>query len=307
MVWLLKPAGCGSPLEPAPIGDFDPREQIVQAAATDCRDVRTGGAAVHLLEHLVEAMHRARRIGIPRHTRRQLERPRGQRIDVENPRVDAGGRQSRRARGQQPQVARQQPGIRIQRLQKRLERRAGGALRLWRTAGHGRRQGLVRAGLGRTDVVGAGIGGLLLNSLAEVRPRRSVLVHDALRQQVQNMLATLRLVRGVEMVEGPVLAIDDHHVLDRCRGVRIVRLERCRPRRNRGKRMGGDRRHRHAGQELLLADFHSRILCGFPVTAGNNIGRTDVVALRHVTDRELTFSCERHCLLAGGRLRPVAP
>ena len=48
----------------------------------------------------------------------------------------------------------------------------------------------------------------------KVWPRRSVLVHDAFREQVVDALARLGLVRRKHVIKGAILADDHDHVLD---------------------------------------------------------------------------------------------
>src|SRR5262249_49172254 len=57
---------------------------------------------------------------------------------------------------------------------------------------------------------------LILVPLREVRPRRAVGVHNALRQKVQDTFVLVRgLVGGKQMIETAILTDDDHDMLDR--------------------------------------------------------------------------------------------
>ena len=77
MVWSLKPDGCAAPLEPAPIvTSTHGNRSFRQPDGIGWRGVR--GGAIHLLEHLVEAVHRAGRVGVVGHAGRELEGARRQ-------------------------------------------------------------------------------------------------------------------------------------------------------------------------------------------------------------------------------------
>jgi len=49
----------------------------------------------------------------------------------------------------------------------------------------------------------------------EIRPGRTVLANDALRQQIQDGVAAFRNVGAVNVIKGPVLTDHDDDVLDR--------------------------------------------------------------------------------------------
>ena len=213
-------------------GHFDPGEQIAGAAG---RIVPAGGAlaAIQLLPHLVEAMHRARGVALV-----------GERIAVGQ--LERAGRQAghrddalvRRLRGlagatgqQRLIIAVIQPGFRLLR-----ERQARLALRDRRAAAlvgdvgdlgsadQRGRQLIVGEGLlGRAQqkrVLGTDVLCSQLVRLLEVGARNRVLVgvelDDATGEQiVDGVPALLRHVSREHVVEAAILADDDDDVLDR--------------------------------------------------------------------------------------------
>ncbi len=179
-----------------------------------------GGGAILLLPILVEAVRGIAGVVIVGEVR-PLQRERtGERAGAGDAGVERIGRQASEAGGQDVEVSRIHVLLNA-RLGDRLERRASVA---WRG------RGAFRVGL--RHCVGGAIGRLgdrrnadierrlgrdrELLRLREVRTRRTVLVDDALRQQVRDGLAlALGLVDAEGMIETAVFTDQDDDVLDR--------------------------------------------------------------------------------------------
>ncbi len=224
---------------------LDPGEQGRVAARGAVRR-RVLQAAVQLLPHLVEAMHRACRVGVVVEAGgvRQLERTGRQRVDVLDAHVGhLGGLAG---------AARDQVGVVVvgQSVLGRLGEREAVArdVGVLRAAGQRRGQHALREGRFRRaqqERVAARVGGGLLLRLVEVRAGRAVALDDALGEQVPHRLAAMDgLVGGEDVVEAAVLADDDDDVLDRRSGVAAVVRRRGR---GVGGLRGGQGRHDAVG------------------------------------------------------------
>ena len=101
VVWLVKPAGWGLPLLPAPmVISTQGNRSLVQPDGLAVGASRRG--AVGLLPHLVEAMHRAGGVAVVGHVRAgELERAVRQCRCVGDARIDSVAGQAGRAGGQQ--------------------------------------------------------------------------------------------------------------------------------------------------------------------------------------------------------------
>jgi hypothetical protein len=189
---------------------LDPREQIVAATAGIVRCCRRD-AAVDLLPHLEEAMHRA--VGVIVVADRRVHIDRRVRQVGREARVDDVVRQIGAAFGQLDVVGRRKRGFDGFRLCN------GGQIRLGRRApGVHRWQLCIRGGVhGRAGEI-AGALGLPLAGKADPRTGCAIGSDDAFGQQIVHVLPCRRRVGREHVVERAVLADQQDDVLDRSQG-----------------------------------------------------------------------------------------
>jgi hypothetical protein len=196
---------------------FDPDEQVVAATLR--------GAAVELLPHLVKPMHGAFGVVVVAYAGGQLVGTRLHAVDVftvvRDPYVWLADERGRNRAGSQIFViTRRQPVLVCNGFLDCRERRLP---ILISAAGQWRRQGLVLALAGWTQLKGRRVLCLKLSNARIVGTRRTVGVDDALRQQIQHRLTLVdRLIGREQMIEAAVLANNNDDVLDRRRRIAVV-------------------------------------------------------------------------------------
>ena len=198
-----------------------------------------GQAAIQLLLHLIEAVNRARRIGVvgERGAVGDLERSGLQRRDVVDALIGRVVRLSGAAAGQGRTLTCRQSGFRnlsaLGRSQIRLRWASGGAREIavlaGGTADERRRQDVVGKFLRRRgEQEGIGIGCEKLLRIVEIGTGNRVLVgiqlDDAFREEVIYAISTLRHVGGEHVIEAAIFSNDHDDVLDRGHGRGVGRF-----------------------------------------------------------------------------------